>query len=66
MPFGNEAAVHVSRSAVWAFCWLCKWSGERHDGRGRMKRAQLAMSLHSCSSPRFHTREQALAAGETL
>jgi hypothetical protein len=63
---GETAQVYANKTYAVAHCWACRWQGTRHEGRGRMKRSQLAMSLHTCRSPRHLTREQALAAGETL
>lgn len=35
-----------------AACWLCRWRGTMHTGKGQVARAQTAARLHMCRSPR--------------
>lgn len=35
-----------------AACWLCRWKGTIHTGKGQVARAQTAARLHACRSPK--------------
>jgi hypothetical protein len=50
-----RATVHtVARQGPrrsFASCWLCRWKGVIHTGKGQVARARAAAKLHACRSP---------------